>query len=80
MDGKDLGYIDKRNKIRSERQIKRVKQQEENEGQLRVKLRVCVRGKQVLTPQSVRVRMEGDRECSKGEDEESSLKRRREIR
>lgn len=46
---------------------------------------VCVRGDQVckikvLAPQSVRVQIEGDRECSKGEDEESSLKRREEIR
>ena len=34
----------------------------------------------VLTPQSVRVQTEGDGEGSKGEDEESGLKRRKEIR
>lgn len=32
----------------------------------------------VLAPQSVRVRREGDK-CSKGDDEESGLKRRKEI-
>lgn len=34
----------------------------------------------VLAPQSARVQMEGDRESTKGEDEESGLKRRKEIR
>lgn len=46
----------------------------------RVRVYVCVRGNQVykikvLAPQSVRVQMEGDRVCSKGEDEESGLKK-----
>lgn len=41
---------------------------------------VCARGIQeckikVLAPQSVRVQMEGYRDCSKEEDEESSLKK-----
>lgn len=56
-----------------------------NKGKLRGKdcVHVCVKGSQVckikvLAPQSVRVQRESD-ECSKGDDEESGLKRRKEI-
>lgn len=48
---------------------------------------MCVEGgsqvckkKKVFAPQSVRVQTQGDRKCSKGDDEESSLKRAKEIR
>lgn len=36
--------------------------------------------KKVFAPQSVRVQTQGDRKCSKGDDEESGLKRAKEIR
>lgn len=41
---------------------------------------VCKKKKKVFAPQSVRVQTQGDRKCSKGDDEESGLKRAKEIR
>lgn len=92
-DGNEFRYIGRGkkwcNEIKIERQLKRAPQphREEGENQQEECVWVCVEGgsqvckkKKVFAPQSVRVQTQGDRKCSKGDDEESGLKRAKEIR
>lgn len=92
-DGNEFRYIGRGkkwcNEIKIERQLKRAPQPHRGEGENQQEecVWVCVEGgsqvckkKKVFAPQSVRVQTQGDRKCSKGDDEESGLKRAKEIR